>query len=42
MNNKKKHECIRFASKIRRANEKKTKSQIKIFHYSRRKDTIIF
>jgi hypothetical protein len=41
MSNKKEHECARSASRIRRANEKKTKNQIKTFHYFRRKDTII-
>jgi hypothetical protein len=33
MNNKKEHECVRSASKIRRANKEKTKSQIKSLHY---------
>jgi hypothetical protein len=33
MNNKKEHECVRFVSRIRRTNKKKTKNQIKFLHY---------
>ncbi len=33
MNNRKEHECARFVSEIRRANKKKTKSQIKSLQF---------
>jgi hypothetical protein len=43
MNNKKEHECVRSASKIRRANKEKTKNQIKFLQFQilRRKNTTI-
>jgi hypothetical protein len=33
MSSRKEHECVKFASRIRRVNKEKTKNQIKIFYY---------
>ncbi len=42
MSSRKRHECARSASEIRRANKEKTKNQIKSLHFQilRRKNTI--
>jgi hypothetical protein len=38
MNDKKEHECARFTSRFRRANQKKTKDQINISLFTFRKE----
>jgi hypothetical protein len=38
MSDKKEHECVRFTSRLRRANQKKTKSQINTSLFTSRRE----